>query len=402
MIDLSRPLAELTPPSAHRRRVRGAKMFALSIGAVVVAVPFVARLIDRTADSLHASPHPELLVLGWGVVALLWSTVAVHLARRVLRLPSGGGFAIAYDSLPGLLVPAWVVSIWAWSTGHHLLGAASAVLCVYHLSLTVPRAHEVRRPKWVKGAAQFELAVANVFVDNPTPGRSAESLIAAGPDVIVINESNPAFLEAFEQADGAHEYPYRLTDPTDDGEYAITVMSKLPFQEGTGFVAIGPMQAAEIRLRFDGSSLTVLAVHAFASLEQNGYVVWEAQMQALREHLAERPERVVVAGDFNTTHYRPEFMELLSTGARDAHDTLGRGWSPSIKLSATGVLSSLGPIARLDHAVFTDGLWPTHIRNLPAKGSDHHPFVVSLAVRPTAEADAAPRVRRGTIDPSNG
>jgi endonuclease/exonuclease/phosphatase (EEP) superfamily protein YafD len=351
--------------------------------ATVVALPFVARLLDHTADSITS---PGWLVVGWVVLASLAATVVVHVARMVLRLPSGGGFALAYDCLPHALLLAWAVLLAAAVTGHWLLVVTAAGLCGYHLWLVVPRNVMVRRPKWTKHAHRFELGVANVFIDNATPERAAASLVATGLDVLVINESNEAFLTAFEQVGGNRAYPHRLHDPTDTSGYAITVVSRLPFHPDSRFVMIGPLRAAEIRLELDGTPLTLLAIHAYASLEQHGYVVWEAQMRALREYLGQAPHRVVMAGDFNTTHFRPEFMELLATGARDAHDTLGRGWSASLKLRASGLLSSLGPVARLDHALLTEGIWPMDVRNLPAHGSDHLPFVLSVAVRPQAKA----------------
>ena len=237
-------------------------------------------------------------------------------------------------------------------------------------------------PRWARHAPLFRLGVANVFVDNPTPERSAAGLIDTEVDVLVINESNPTFLEAFDRLGGRRAFPFRLTDPSDTGTYAITVVSRRPFLPGTRFTMIGPLRAAEVHLATEGTPFTLLAIHAYASLEPKGYVLWAAQMQALRDHLRTARPRQILAGDFNTTHFRPEFMELLATGARDAHDTLGRGWSRSIKIRATGLLSSLGPIARLDHAVLTDGVWPMDVRNLPARGSDHLPFVLTAAIRP--------------------
>jgi endonuclease/exonuclease/phosphatase (EEP) superfamily protein YafD len=102
----------------------------------------------------------------------------------------------------------------------------------------------------------------------------------------------------------------------------------------------------------------------------------------------------VIAGDFNSTRFRPEFKRLLDAGLIDAHDTLGRGLSTSFQLAATGALAAAGGIVRLDHALLSDGVWPVSSRDLDAGGSDHVPFVVTLAVRPNTrlpggDADAA-------------
>ena len=65
----------------------------------------------------------------------------------------------------------------------------------------------------------------------------------------------------------------------------------------------------------------------------------------------------------------------------------------SFKLGAEGALGAVGPLVRLDHALVNGGLWPTSIRNLEPVGSDHVPFVISLAVDP--RSGGRRRHRRG-------
>ena len=59
---------------------------------------------------------------------------------------------------------------------------------------------------------------------------------------------------------------------------------------------------------------------------------------------------LVIAGDLNTTRYRPEFEELLEAGLLDGIDSLGKGWKPSFSLKSVWPLGSIGFIARLDQA----------------------------------------------------
>jgi endonuclease/exonuclease/phosphatase family metal-dependent hydrolase len=89
---------------------------------------------------------------------------------------------------------------------------------------------------------------------------------------------------------------------------------------------------------------------------------------------------LVLAGDLNTSRFRPEFAGLLSLGFRDVHDALGKGLRPSFKLSNSGWLAKLGPLARLDHALTNAALHPVDVEELDANGSDHIPFIVTIAV----------------------
>ena len=88
-----------------------------------------------------------------------------------------------------------------------------------------------------------------------------------------------------------------------------------------------------------------------------------------------------MAGDFNTTRFRPEFRALLRTGFLDGHDALGKGLSTSFRLATEGVLAGPGTVIRLDHALLSKAVCALDAHDLDAGGSDHLPFVMTLAVR---------------------
>ena len=101
----------------------------------------------------------------------------------------------------------------------------------------------------------------------------------------------------------------------------------------------------------------------------------------MREYVAGLPGPVVVVGDFNSTGFRPAFTRpLRAVGLTEAHRAFGKGLTRSLKFAATGVLSVLPAMARVDHAFLSDGVHAVEIVNLPRAGSDHHAFVATLAV----------------------
>jgi hypothetical protein len=62
------------------------------------------------------------------------------------------------------------------------------------------------------------------------------------------------------------------------------------------------------------------------------------------------------------------------------------------------VLSRIGPLVRLDHALCNASVWPVEAHDLERAGSDHRPFVVTVAVRPTRRRVARPTRLAATTD----
>jgi endonuclease/exonuclease/phosphatase (EEP) superfamily protein YafD len=125
-----------------------------------------------------------------------------------------------------------------------------------------------------------------------------------------------------------------------------------------------------------------------ATFDPDGQEIWKQQIEALKTFIPTVSGPLVVAGDLNTTRYRPEFEELLDTGLMDGIDSLGQAWKPSFSLKSVWPLGSIGFIARLDHALVNDRIRALKVRNLRPRGSDHLPFVITLAVRPFDESTA--------------
>jgi endonuclease/exonuclease/phosphatase (EEP) superfamily protein YafD len=151
---------------------------------------------------------------------------------------------------------------------------------------------------------------------------------------------------------------------------------------------LGELSLAVAGVDIDGVSTTVVALNPRATFDEDGQKIWKSQMEALTAFVPTVSGPLVVAGDLNTTRFRPEFEELLTGGLTDAIDSLGQAWKPSFSLKSVWPLGALGFVARLDQALVNDGIRALHIKNLRPRGSDHVPFLISLAVRtpPTPEA----------------
>ena len=382
---LDRVLDTDAPPPANsssteRRRIP-AFLTATLGGALVVALPFVARRFDGTADEFSSRTFPVLPALGWVICAALGAVVVTHRLQHMLSVDEGSTVAIAYDMLPLALFVAPVIAIWALLSGHLLLAAAGAILVAYHLTMIVPRLTSDRIPPWAHSAPRMRLAVANVYIDNPTLQAAAEQLAGLGADVIVIAESTPAFFDHFDAAGGDVSHPHRLFDPDDTSDYAVAIASRYPLSSRSVMHTMGPLSLAVAEVEVDGVSATIAALNPMTAFDPDGHATWKEQIEALKAFIPTIDGALVIAGDLNTTSYRPEFKELLDLGLTDSIDSLGQAWRPSFSLKSVWPLGALGAIARLDHALVNDRVRSLRVKNLPAKGSDHLPFLITLALR---------------------
>lgn len=357
-------------------------MLLWAFAALVGTVAFLGRHVDGTAKDLIGGDAPFGLVLAWMTTALLLAVAVTRKIQLIARVEAGSLLVMAYDGLPWMLTSAWGIGIWAAVTDHWILAGLSGLLCLQQLTLLVPRARRVRHPGWVAEATAIDLVVANVFVHNKTPEAAARQLVECGADVVIVNESSAGFMAWFDEVGGDEAYPFRITDPSDTGEYAVTVASRLALGPGSGIRDFGRLRLAVAAVEQDGEPVWIVATHLAATLELGGVKVWKEQIRELSHVIPTLPRPFVIAGDFNMTRYRPEFHRLLKLGMSDAFDELGAGLSRSMKVAASGPLSAIAPVARLDHALVDRSLVPLSVQNLRACGSDHLPYRLRLAVRP--------------------
>src|SRR4051794_30603560 len=307
--------------------------------------------------------------VNWVIVVLL---LAIVLAAALSI--SHVAVAVVQDALPILLLLAWVALVVALVERAWILAAFAGAACIYHLSLTVPRLLSARRPHWAATAPTLEVIVANVFIDNQTPDVKARQLVETGADVIVITEWNPTFATAFDAAGGDARYPHRLCDDGNRPDYKVCIASRAALEDSSQILELDTVRIADAVVRCGEVNVHVMGLNAMAVVDPNGFEQWKAQFETLIDRLPDFELPFVLAGDLNTTQFRPEYRKLLRRGVVDAHDSLGKGLTTSFQLAAHGVLSSPGSIVRLDHALLSDGVAAMEAEDLDACGSDHQPF----------------------------
>lgn len=316
----------------------------------------------------------------WAGITIL----VVVIITWIARISPGPVLTAYHDGLPIALSGAWVALAYALITRHWWLATVSGAVVAFHLAIVVPHRIARRRPTWAGSAPTVTIAVANVLVDNRTPDAAVASLTASGADLIVVNENNDAFRTSFATV-GGNGYSTVIEDGATAPEYAVAIAARTVEPAIADLVDLGEMRVARVDVPVGSETLSVVAIHLAAITEPGGYRRWHREVHALGRYLETVPEPYVVTGDFNASAFRPAMRRLIRMARlHDAHDVMGQGLTRSLKLGASGWPAWIPAFTRVDHALLSEGVAVMALHNLPTAGSDHHPFVVTLAVRDAA------------------
>lgn len=335
-------LQERHPLSQQRaRRLRQSVIADLLAAAgwlalIAIATVVVPTWLGRTLHPVHAA---VLLVLPYLAVP---ASLVVLLAVVLRRLPlTVAGVALTC----ALLVPVAVVAL----TGPAAVAAA--------------------------GRPTLTLYVANLRYDNVTADDAARQAVESGADVLVLIELTPAYVDRLRAAGVDERYPHQMLDPQEH-PYGSGIYSRLPLHEAS-LRSLASHVEPQVTVDVGGQLVDVMSVHASAPAAPVSLAWWKDELSVLDDESARLARPTIWAGDFNADRWHPELASLLDGPFVHAHDAAGRALTPSWPVS--GRLGRFGGWARLDHALVHD-LDVVDVVDLPARGSDHRPFVLTVAV----------------------
>jgi endonuclease/exonuclease/phosphatase (EEP) superfamily protein YafD len=320
--------------------VRGALRWVLLLGAwVAVICGSVFTVLTLVGGTPHRGFAALQMVRPWlGLAVVLPFVVAVAYRRPWLAVV--GGFCLIANILP----------VWGAVTNVDRAAMSDDAVSIY---------------------------VANLQSNNATPEAKVDQALNSGADVLVVAELTPVYVEAFRLKGVDQTYPYQ-EGVEQAGSTGRAIYSRLPLvraqTESTGPLSV----AADVR--FGAGVLRIVPFHAAAPTNRGGLDVWRDELEAVRDYFAGAGlGPTVVAGDFNAARWHPEFADILGGPAADAHEAVGKGLTPSWPTGGVneGPFSRSGPFVRIDHALVHDA-GVVDVVDLPAVGSDHLPFTVTL------------------------
>ena len=326
----------------------------------------------------RARYRPPVQFVMWGIVGIL----ALSVVTAFARVSGSVVLAVLHDMLPTNLVLAWVVLAIGLVWRNWALAVTAALLAGWHVGLIVTRRSVDETPGWVASAPRLRLAVANVYIGNRTPADSVASLLATDADLMVVTERNPDFMTAGASVRAHEAYRFIVDEPSSRPDYEIAIASRVELGSASKVVEDGPLRIVHARVRCGAHDLDIIGVHLTALVESSGFRTWRREIRALRDYVDRLDPPFVIVGDFNSTAFRPALtIPLLAAGLRDGHRSAGKGLTRSLKFGADGLLARLPAMARVDHVFVSRDVHVVDIENLPTSGSDHHPFVATLAIR---------------------
>jgi hypothetical protein len=318
-------------------------------------------------------------VIGWTAVLLVPGAVALVTERLGWcgdRITAGLQLLLPWWTVLAVAVAAAGVAAEDWWLG----AAGTAVTCAI-AAVVAPKLLRGRPDRVpVTAATVFSVGLANLYLDNPEPEAAARQLLHAAPAVLVLTELTPDLLAAFDAAGGATRYPHRVHRAPLEGEYEAGIFSVYELTHA-GVHRDGELQLVDATVELPEGAVRVLAVHPEAPTSRAAFRRWRGQLATLRTVLMSADPATVVLGDLNAGTLQPPYEALLRTPFRDAHEVVGTSLAPS-----WGVAPSLPRwvptfVARLDHLLVGPRIDVVGLDDLDPVGSDHRPFVASLALR---------------------
>lgn len=223
----------------------------------------------------------------------------------------------------------------------------------------------------VEGRSDADLVVAsqNVLFGLASPADIASQLQAVDPDVILLQEAEPGFVDAFTRSlDESYEHQIQSDFQVILSRYPVTAGEQLILGSNNVHTLLPATVDAPV------GELSLFNVHAAPP-----HVAGERQNQILQfDYLEEQASQgpLLAMGDFNSMPADRAYRTLLSDGGLvDAHSDVGCGfgvtWSP---------LRSFGPaLLGLDHAIVGPGWDAEAFEVLGNAGSDHKGIAVRIS-----------------------
>ena len=234
----------------------------------------------------------------------------------------------------------------------------------------------------------------NVHVTNSNPDGVVAAIRRAGADVVGLQEVNPAVARALRR-DLAARYPYQVLGAASVSRSStLAVLSRYPLQ-ATGITLPGRWNDAPlvVRLRFAGTTVTVLDAHPVSTLLRRAQIRAETQERAYTARVIAafvRAQRgpVLVLADFNATDQSTPYRivtQVLGDAWREGGVGFGHTFpgDHSFDRSRPRVRNWFIPrwLVRIDY-VFHSRQWRTVEAHIgPWDGtSDHRPVCATLAL----------------------
>ncbi|MEZ0223018.1 MAG: endonuclease/exonuclease/phosphatase family protein [Alphaproteobacteria bacterium] len=289
-------------------------------------------------------------------IGLLLLSLTPKLPARphvLIDLPSH--FPVQYCAAAVLLAP---LALYFGSGLGAILCACAILTSLKELKPFLPQAS--RLPE----GPRLKVLQANVLKSNYTPEPFKKLIEDLQPDLVTCCEVNPDFAAMLQGL--KEQYPHQLITTGTDS-YRVALLSKLPLLkvEQTAFGG-ARTEAIVFRVELDGKIIDAVSLHPYtpnANIKSR-----DSEFDAIAARFAaEKPERLMLMGDFNATPWCPAMKRLTKAlSLRNAREKRG------INTTWPAFLPFLFRIP-IDHVLVSANLGVAAFGTTRSIGSDHLP-----------------------------
>ena len=221
------------------------------------------------------------------------------------------------------------------------------------------------------GDTQLKVLCANILSSNTEHQRLFDLLEAEAPDIVLLQEVSPQWLEALDRL--RRTYPYSYAEAR-EGNFGIALFSRVPLMS-VSHVDSPPLGYPTIIATMDvkGAALHLAGTHPMIPLGEKLYSARNEQLASIVKLLADRDGSQVLVGDLNTSMWDIHYRSLEEkTGLRNARTGFG-----IVPTWPTYMPFAMIPI---DHVLISDDVGVVEMRSGPRIGSDHLPLIVTITL----------------------
>lgn len=331
-------------------------------------------------ETTHRPKRHWLVVAASAFGTLALVPMVTLVLARIFRFEDTQTIVLAQTALPYLLLPAYLIAVFALFCRRRVLAAVSLLVVTCHLLwVVIPEWRPATAlPDEAKNAPHFTLLSKNIRYDNPRPAEIARSIEQEDADVLFLQEADEGPVEAIRSTGVLDRYPFQQWVHGSNPE-GIAIFSKYELHDPRTFLDTG---FPSIRATIDvgGKEVVLWNFHTYSPPVDAGDMrEWETALHSAQRHLHDETGSVVAAGDFNATYQHRPYRDILTNGWKDAHISLGRGYARTWPAS-DGFVGRRGGAFRIDHVLTHGNLRATSIHETPGYGSDHRGVSATLSI----------------------
>lgn len=234
-------------------------------------------------------------------------------------------------------------------------------------------------PAWATAPPHpnVRILLANLYVRNQNPRKILELIATEQPDLIVIQEKSPAWLEALTPL--RQDYSHFFQAPED-----IALFSRIPLQNPTLIGEVNQFSIAAT-ITIAGQSVAIVATHPLPPRPDLAQFR-NTELQQVANHITQQTTPVILLGDLNATMWSPYYKQLeQTTGLKNARRGFGilPTWpAPTPYARTHPLLAQLKPLLwiPIDHCLVSSEIQVRSLRPGPNIDSDHLPLIADLLI----------------------